>query len=895
MINALYSIFIYPLYQIIEVCYVVIFKLFKNPGLSIIGVSAAVTLFCLPLYVVAERWQQTERDTQNKLKPTINRIKAVFKGDEQYMILSAYYRQNHYHPMMALRSSFGLLIQIPFFMAAFSFLSNNEAVQGFSFFFIRDLGMPDRMLSIGGFTVNVLPIAMTVINCIAGAIYTKGFPAKEKIQIYGMALVFLVLLYNSPAGLVLYWTMNNVFSLIKNIFYKLKNPLKALYVLLCICVTAMNIYLLFIGTGMFSKRILMVTVISIVYLAPLLLKLLRYAFKTVFAGLVEDSARRTRLFFLMCVSCTLLTGFVLPSLVIASSPQEFSFIDAYTNPMAFIFNTFFQSMGFCFVWPLCIYFLFSKKIQTMLTVLATVCGFSAVCNAFLFPSNYGTISITFTFTDPALLNAGGVLDLINIFVLILVAVLLLVLFKINKIKIVSTAAGIICVVFAAVSVYNSVVINRDFKEYEEIRQSSGIVEREIKPLFNLSKDKQNVVVVMLDGTVNGFVKYIFEETPELYRQFDGFTLFPNTISFGGHTHMGAPPIWGGYEYSPKGMNTRPNETMKDKHNEALLVLPTILVKNGFDVTVTDPSWSNYSFKSDIRPYAGKEGITAYNTIGNFTSVWYQEHGFSETEVTSSAIRRNTIFFSFLKQMPVILRFFVYDQGKYWNSNDTQNSQKGFIDNYAVLDYLPRLTTYTSAKSSAVLITNESPHSPILLQYPEYIPVPEVTQLGSGEYAKNRYYHGTVAALRALGRWFDALKANGVYDNTRIIIVADHGGSSNAHIADEELDIPGERREKYNPILMEKDFGAHGSLVTDMTFMTNGDVPLMVLAGIDEHPVNPFTGNLLTSGGKEDGVWITINHAWEPEKHNKNTFKIKDDEWVFVHDNIFDKNNWSRAK
>ena len=31
-----------------------------------------------------------------------------------------------------------------------------------------------------------------------------------------MALIFLVLLYSSPAGLVLYWTMNNVFSLVKS-------------------------------------------------------------------------------------------------------------------------------------------------------------------------------------------------------------------------------------------------------------------------------------------------------------------------------------------------------------------------------------------------------------------------------------------------------------------------------------------------------------------------------------------------------------------------------------------------------------------------------------------------------------------------------------------------------
>ena len=67
---------------------------------------------------------------------------------------------------------------------------------------------------------------MTLINCIAGAVYTKGFPFKEKLQLYGMAFLFLILLYNSPSGLVLYWTLNNIFSLLKNIYYKIKSPYK---------------------------------------------------------------------------------------------------------------------------------------------------------------------------------------------------------------------------------------------------------------------------------------------------------------------------------------------------------------------------------------------------------------------------------------------------------------------------------------------------------------------------------------------------------------------------------------------------------------------------------------------------------------------------------------------
>ena len=220
MTHFFYTLIIYPLYQIIEFAFKFFGDVFKNTGISVIGVSMAVSILCLPLYIVAERWQQIERDTEKALEGGVRRIKSVFSGDEQYMMLSTYYRQHRYHPLMALRSSFGLLIQIPFFIAAYVFLSNLSALRGEHFLFIRDMGAEDALFRIGNFPVNVLPIAMTLINIVAGAVYTKGFKLKDKLQIYGMALVFLVLLYKSPAGLVLYWTMNNVFSLVKNIFYK---------------------------------------------------------------------------------------------------------------------------------------------------------------------------------------------------------------------------------------------------------------------------------------------------------------------------------------------------------------------------------------------------------------------------------------------------------------------------------------------------------------------------------------------------------------------------------------------------------------------------------------------------------------------------------------------------
>ena len=200
---------------------------------------------CLPLYAIAEKWQTIERNTQKKLKPGIDRIKATFKGDEQYMILNTFYHQNHYHPLMSLRSSIGLLIQIPFFIAAYSFLSSCPEIQRCSFLWIENLANPDALLKIGAFQINVLPLLMTAINIFAGIIYTKGFSLREKLQIHIMAIVFLIILYQSPSGLVLYWTMNNVFSLIKNIFYKLKNPLKVLWISSAIILFFASVYVLF--------------------------------------------------------------------------------------------------------------------------------------------------------------------------------------------------------------------------------------------------------------------------------------------------------------------------------------------------------------------------------------------------------------------------------------------------------------------------------------------------------------------------------------------------------------------------------------------------------------------------------------------------------------------------
>jgi len=237
---------------------------------------------------------------------------------------------------------------------------------------------------------------------------------------------------------------------------------------------------------------------------------------------------------------------------------------------------------------------------------------------------------------------------------------------------------------------------------------------------------------------------------------------------------------------------------------------------------------------------------------------------------------------------------VYDNGGYWRASDRMKVTRQFIDNYAVLDFLPALTAYDSDKSSALLITNELTHRHIFLQYPLYTPVNEVTDIGNTKFSNSRVFHVNSALYRKIGEWLEELKKNNVYDNSRIIIVSDHGSNINAMIADTKLTIPNERRESYNPVLLFKDFNSKGKLQVDMSFMTNGDVPVLALDGVAD-TINPFSGKSLRENPKAQGVYITTNNLWVPSRHSKRTFNIKANQWLFVHDNIINPNNWERAE
>lgn len=220
MLNFLYDVFITPLIMGMNFVLVNAYDAFGSYGLAIIVLSLVVNTVLLPLYNMADSWQQEEREKQAKMADKIAEIKQAFSGQERFMMLKTLYRQNNYHPIMAVRNSVGFLIQVPFFFAAYQLLSHFPELNGQSFGPFTDLGIPDGLVSFGDWQINVMPFVMTAINLLSAFVYTQGLSSKDKVQLYVFAGLFLVLLYVSPAGLVLYWTLNNIYSLVKNTYYK---------------------------------------------------------------------------------------------------------------------------------------------------------------------------------------------------------------------------------------------------------------------------------------------------------------------------------------------------------------------------------------------------------------------------------------------------------------------------------------------------------------------------------------------------------------------------------------------------------------------------------------------------------------------------------------------------
>lgn len=378
--------------------------------------------------------------------------------------------------------------------------------------------------------------------------------------------------------------------------------------------------------------------------------------------------------------------------------------------------------------------------------------------------------------------------------------------------------------------------------------------------------------------------------------------------------MGSPAVFGGYEYSTYEMNKRDKEPLVSKHNEALKVMPVLFDQNHYNVTVCDPTYANYKWVPDLSIYDKYPNINKYITLGRF-----EDKVSKLNKIVNN--KRNFFCYSIMKTVPLFAQSALYDNGNYNSQGQVTAGQRlvnnfvayglnpAFMNAYSVLENLSNMTKIKDDNTNTfLLMTNDSTHEPTLLQEPNYVPAEHVDNTAYESENANRYtvngktlkmeteeqykhYQVNMASMLKIGEWLDYLKKNNVYDNTRIIIVADHGRPT-LQLDDMIKDGTDQiyDTEFYYPLLLVKDFNSN-KFSTSEEFMSNGDVPTLAVKDLINNPKNPFTGKEINNNAKyEHDQYVLGSFHWDVTNNNENVYHPGT--WFTVHDDVRNKDNWS---
>lgn len=189
-------------------------------------------IILLTIIVRAVFWPVTQKANKSmrkmqKLQPMVAKLKEDYKKynndpgkmQEMNMKVMEIYRKEKVNP---LGGCLPILLQLPVFFALYSALDTSVELRQVAFWWITDLSKPDLIgpqinLPFFGMTgLHPLVIAMTLLMVLQQKMTPTAMtdPMQQKIMMM-MPIMMLLILYNLPAGLTLYWTVSQILSILQ--------------------------------------------------------------------------------------------------------------------------------------------------------------------------------------------------------------------------------------------------------------------------------------------------------------------------------------------------------------------------------------------------------------------------------------------------------------------------------------------------------------------------------------------------------------------------------------------------------------------------------------------------------------------------------------------------------
>lgn len=192
------------------------YHMIPNYGIAIILLTLLVRIITLPLSVSQTR--QAAKMAQHQ--PEIKKIQEKYKGDRQKTQVETmnYYKKAGINPLAPVLGCLPALLQMPVFISLFNVLGRAVELREMPFFgWIHDLAQPDVVLA--SFKVPFFfPVGLTVLPFFMAATMWVQMrmtikDPNQKAMVWLMPIMMFVFSCSFPSGLVLYWTVSNLFTI----------------------------------------------------------------------------------------------------------------------------------------------------------------------------------------------------------------------------------------------------------------------------------------------------------------------------------------------------------------------------------------------------------------------------------------------------------------------------------------------------------------------------------------------------------------------------------------------------------------------------------------------------------------------------------------------------------
>ena len=193
-------------------------------GWSILALTAIIKIVLWPLQNKANLSMRR----MSLLNPKIQELREKYKDDPTRMNqeVMKLYKDYGINPV---GGCLPMMIQIPIFFGLFKMLGQAVELRNASFFWVKDLSQPDTVghLPVLGWPINIIPLCMAATQIWLMAMTPKTGDATQRRVMMFTPLIFLFICYNFAAALALYYTAQNLFSILQ-FYYNKRQPMPTL-------------------------------------------------------------------------------------------------------------------------------------------------------------------------------------------------------------------------------------------------------------------------------------------------------------------------------------------------------------------------------------------------------------------------------------------------------------------------------------------------------------------------------------------------------------------------------------------------------------------------------------------------------------------------------------------